>query len=196
MKDKATFYKNLSIVIVVALMGVLLIASYFIPIMGPSKNLSASNYSCRDVVVAMNVKTEEDLSSEGIEEAWRIISESEGKAGQLIRVVGVLGMMNAMIGAAMLICAITTIFFKSNIFRIASIAFAIAALCLSISMVAILCAYLAMPTDSSLPYSYYYSIRAGSFVMMAASLFGGVGAWFLGFFDKEKHHIESKEERI
>ena len=37
MKNKATFYKNLSIVIVVALMGVLLIASYFIPIMKPSE---------------------------------------------------------------------------------------------------------------------------------------------------------------
>lgn len=196
MKDKATFYKNLSIVIVVALMGALLIASYFIPIMGPSKNLTASNYSCRDVVVAMNATKKEDLSTSSIQEAFSCISEHEGKAGQLIRVVGVLGMMNAMIGAAMLICALTTIFFKSNIFRIASIAFAVSALCVSIAIIAILCSYLAMPTDSTLPYSYYYAIRAGSFIMMGASLFGGAGAWFLGFFDKEGHNKESKKEGI
>lgn len=66
MKNKATFLKNLSIVIVVALMGVLLIASYFIPIMKPSETYRVDgvnkNYSCRDVVVAMNADSLDDLS--------------------------------------------------------------------------------------------------------------------------------------
>ena len=69
-------------------------------------------------------------------------------------------------------------------------AFAIAALCVSIAMIAILGSYLGLPTMLELPYSYYYSIMAGSFVMMAASLFGGVGSWFLGFFEKSKPEVE------
>lgn len=189
MKDKTTFLKNLSIVIVVALMGVLLIASYFIPIMGATKNSSVSSYSCRDVVVAMKAENQEDLYTASIQEAHASISENEGTAGQLIRVVGVLGMINAMIGAALLICAIATIFIKSNIFRVSSMAFAVAALCVSIAIIAILCSYLGTSTMLNLPYSYYYSIKAGSFVMMAASLFGGVGSWFLGFFEKSKPEI-------
>lgn len=189
MKNKATFLKNLSIVIVVALMGALLIASYFIPIMGSSEHSSVPSYSCRDVVVAMKATQQEDLSTASIQEAWSSISETEGKAGQLIRVVGVLGMINAMIGAALLICAIATIFIKSNFFRIGCIAFAVAALGISIAMVSILCSYLALPTILKLPYSYYYSINAGSFVMMGASLFGGVGSWFLGFFEKTKPEV-------
>lgn len=190
MKDKATFLKNLSIVIVVALMGVLLIASYFIPIMGASEHSRVSSYSCRDVVVAMKAEKQEDLYTTSIQEAHSCISENEGKAGQLIRVAGVLGMINAMIGAALLICAVATIFIKSNLFRVASMAFAIAALCVSIAMIAILGSYLGLPTMLELPYSYYYSIMAGSFVMMAASLFGGVGSWFLGFFEKSKPEVE------
>ena len=189
MKDKATFFKNLSIVIVVALMGALLIASYFIPIMGSSEHSSVPSYSCRDVVVAMKATKQEDLSTASIQEAWSSISENEGKAGQLLRVVGVLGMINAMIGAALLICAVATIFIKSNLFRVASISFAAAALGVSIAIVAILCSYLGLPTILKLPYSYYYSIKAGSFVMMAASLFGGVGSWFLGFFEKAKPEV-------
>ena len=121
MKNKATFYKNLSIVIVVALMGVLLIASYFIPIMKPSETYRVDgvnkNYSCRDVVVAMNADSLDDLSP-AQNEAFFVVSKTEGKAGQLIRVVGVLGMINAMIGVAILICAVATVFLKYNILRI------------------------------------------------------------------------------
>ena len=193
MKDKTTFLKNLSIVIVVALMGVLLIASYFIPVMGASKNYDTSSYSCRDVVVAMKAESRDDLYNEAIIAADAGISEYEGKQGKIIRAVGVLGMINAMIGAALLICAIATIFIKGNILRISSIAFAVAALCVSITIIALLCVYLGGLTELQYSYSYYYAIKAGSFVMMAASLFGGTGAWFLGFFNKEKHQTEAKE---
>ncbi len=186
MKDKATFFKNLSIVIVVALMGVLLIASYFIPIMGASEHSRVSSYSCRDVVVAMKAEKQEDLYTTSIQEAHSCISENEGKAGQLIRVVGVLGMINAMIGAAILICAVATVFLKYNILRIAALAFAIAALAVSIAMIVMLCSYLGIVTESTHPYAFYYSISAASFVMLGASLFSGAGSWFLGFFDKEE----------
>lgn len=190
MKNKATFLKNLSIVIVVALMGVLLIASYFIPIMKPSETYRVDgvnkNYSCRDVVVAMNATKQEDLSTSSIQEAFSCISEHEGKAGQLIRVVGVLGMINAMIGVAILICAVATVFLKYNILRIAALAFAIAALAVSIAMIVMLCSYLGIVTESTHPYAFYYSISAASFVMLGASLFSGAGSWFLGFFDKEE----------
>ena len=141
MKNKATFLKNLSIVIVVALMGVLLIASYFIPIMKPSETYRVDgvnkNYSCRDVVVAMNADSLDDLSP-AQNEAFFVVSKTEGKAGQLIRVVGVLGMINAMIGVAILICAVATVFLKYNILRIAALAFAIAALAVSIAMIVML----------------------------------------------------------
>lgn len=182
MKNKATFYKNLSIVIVVALMGVLLIASYFIPIMKPSETYRVDgvnkNYSCRDVVVAMNADSLDDLSP-AQNEAFFVVSKTEGKAGQLIRVVGVLGMINAMIGAAILICAVATVFLKYNILRIAALA-------VSIAMIVMLCSYLGIVTESTHPYAFYYSISAASFVMLGASLFSGAGSWFLGFFDKEE----------
>ena len=189
MKNKATFLKNLSIVIVVALMGVLLIASYFIPIMKPSETYRVDgvnkNYSCRDVVVAMNADSLDDLST-AQNEAFFVVSKTEGKAGQLIRVVGVLGMINAMIGAAILICAVATVFLKYNILRIAALAFAIAALAVSIAMIVMLCSYLGIVTESTHPYAFYYSISAASFVMLGACLFCGAGSWFLGFFDKEE----------
>ena len=189
MKNKATFLKNLSIVIVVALMGVLLIASYFIPIMKPSETYRVDgvnkNYSCRDVVVAMNADSLDDLSP-AQNEAFFVVSKTEGKAGQLIRVVGVLGMINAMIGAAILICAVATVFLKYNILRIAALAFAIAALAVSIAMIVMLCSYLGIVTESTHPYAFYYSISAASFEMLGASLFSGAGSWFLGFFDKEE----------
>lgn len=189
MKNKATFYKNLSIVIVVALMGVLLIASYFIPIMKPSETYRVDgvnkNYSCRDVVVAMNADSLDNLSP-AQNEAFFVVSKTEGKAGQLIRVVGVLGMINAMIGAAILICAVATVFLKYNILRIAALAFAIAALAVSIAMIVMLCSYLGIVTESTHPYAFYYSISAASFVMLGASLFSSAGSWFLGFFDKEE----------
>lgn len=189
MKNKATFLKNLSIVIVVALMGVLLIASYFIPIMKPSETYRVDgvnkNYSCRDVVVAMNADSLDNLSP-AQNEAFFVVSKTEGKAGQLIRVVGVLGMINAMIGAAILICAVATVFLKYNILRIAALAFAIAALAVSIAMIVMLCSYLGIVTESTHPYAFYYSISAASFVMLGASLFSGTGSWFLGFFDKEE----------
>lgn len=192
MKDKAAFFKKLSIVIVVALMGVLLVASYFIPIMGPANKRTSATYSCRDVVVAMNAKTQDDLYTENIKEASYIISKSEGKAGELIRVVGVLGLVNAMIGGALIICAIASLFFGGNIFRFSSVAFSVAALCVAISMIALLCVYLGMVTESSYPYSYYYAINAASFVMMGASLFGGFGSWFLNWFDKNKMQVANK----
>lgn len=189
MKNKATFLKNLSIVIVVALMGVLLIASYFIPIMKPSETYRVDgvnkNYSCRDVVVAMNADSLDDLSP-AQNEAFFVVSKTEGKAGQLIRVVGVLGMINAMIGAAILICAVATVFLKYNILRIAALAFAIAALAVLIAMIVMLCSYLGIVTESTHPYAFYYSISAASFVMLGASLFSGAGSWFLGFFNKEE----------
>ena len=169
MKNKATFLKNLSIVIVVALMGVLLIASYFIPIMKPSETYRVDgvnkNYSCRDVVVAMNADSLDDLSP-AQNEAFFVVSKTEGKAGQLIRVVG---MINAMIGVAILICAVATVFLKYNILRIAALAFAIAALAVSIAMIVMLCSYLGIVTESTHPYAFYYSISAASFVMLGAS---------------------------
>ena len=179
MKNKATFLKNLSIVIVVALMGVLLIASDFIPIMKPSETYRVDgvnkNYSCRDVVVAMNADSLDDLSP-AQNEAFFVVSKTEGKAGQLIRVVGV----------AIVICAVATVFLKYNILRIAALAFAIAALAVSIAMIVMLCSYLGIVTESTHPYAFYYSISAASFVMLGASLFSGAGSWFLGFFDKEE----------
>lgn len=189
MKDKATFLKNLGIVIVVALMGILLIASYFIPVIGPSETHKSEDvdksYSCYDVVVAMNATSFDDLSA-GQVEAVFAVSKNEGTAGQLIRVVGVLGMINAMIGAAMLICAVATIFLKTNILRVSALAFGIAAAGVAIAIITLICSYLGIMTEAAHPYSFYYAIHASSFVMLAASLFGGVGAWFLGFFDREK----------
>lgn len=186
MKDKPTFWKNLSIVIVVALLGTLLIASYFIPVIGPSKNREHEDvgYSCYDVVVGMNATSMEELT-DSQETAVFAISVNEGKAGQLVRVVGVLGLVNAMIGAAMLLCAIASVFLKTNIIRISSIGFAIAGACISICIIALICTYLGMPT-SAYPYSFYNSIHAASFVMLAASLFGGTASWFLDYFGKEK----------
>ena len=188
MSNKAIFWKNLSMVIVVVLMGALLIASYFIPVMKPSETYRVDgvdkNYSCRDVVVAMNATDIEDLSTAQVE-ALFAVSESEGTAGKLIRVVGVLGMINAMIGAAILICAIATIILRNNnILRVAAIAFAIAALAVSIAMIALICSYLGIVTESTHPYAFYYSVGASSFVMLGASLFAGTGSWFLGFFDR------------
>ena len=189
MKNKGNFFKNLSIAIVVALMGALLIASFFIPVIGPSethKNEGVDkNYSCYDVVVAMNATSMEDLSSSQIEAVFAV-SKTEGEAGQLIRVVGVLGMINAMIGVAILICSIATLFLKHNILRLASIGFAISAVCVSIAALAIICSYLGISTEALHPYSFYYSIHASSFVMLAAGLLAGAGSWFLGCFGKEK----------
>lgn len=188
MKDKKKFIGNICIAIVVALMGALLIASYFIPVLGPTKSQESvsTKYSCCDVIKAMNATKDADLSSEAIEEAWRCISETEGTAGQLVRIVGVLGMINAMIGAAIAICAIASIFLKYNILRVASLGFCVAALLVSIAIITLICVYLGIITTSTYPYSFYYLIHAASFVMLAASLFGGVGSWFLGYFDKEQ----------
>lgn len=95
-------------------------------------------------------------------------------------------MINAMIGVAILICAVATVFLKYNILRIAALAFAIAALAVSIAMIVMLCSYLGIVTESTHPYAFYYSISAASFVMLGASLFSGAGSWFLGFFNKEE----------
>lgn len=188
MKDKATFWKNMSIVIVVALLGILLIASYFIPVISPTKMYEAERevkYSCCDIVNGMNATTLEDVEDPAVYTAWRCVSINEGTAGQLVRVVGVLGMINAMIGAVILICAVATIFFKMNILRLASLGFAIASVAISVAMIAIICVYLGIDVGS-VAYAFYYEIHAASFVMLAASLFAGVGSWFLGFFDKHK----------
>lgn len=189
MKNKADFFKDLSIVIVVVLLGALLIASFFIPIMGASDHTSIPSYSCRDVVAAMRAQKTEDLFSDGVNEAFASISEHEGTAGLLIRIVGVIGMANAMIGAALVVCAIATLFIRSNFFRIAAFSFAVAAFVASITMITLLCVYLGIVTTSSLPYSYYYSIRSGAFVMMAASLCSGASAWFLDYFERGKEQI-------
>lgn len=193
MKDKATFWKNMSVVIVVALMGILLIASYFIPVIGPSDVYKDSDtdktYSCYDIVVAMNATSMDDLN-ESQETAIFAISENEGKAGQIVRVVGILGMINAMVGAVILVCAIATVFFKHNILRTSTMAFAISAALVSIAIISLICSYLGIVTESTYPYSFYNSIHASSFVMLAASLFAGVGSWFLGFFDNKKERQE------
>lgn len=187
MKDKKILIKNLCVAIVVALMGLLLVAGFFIPVIGPTKTQESvsTKYSCCDIIKGMNATKESDLSTEAIEEAWRCISETEGKAGQLVRIVGVLGMINAMIGAAIAICAIASIFLKYNILRFSSMGFCVAAALVSIAMITLICVYLGIITSATYPYSFYYLIHAASFVMLAASLFGGVGSWFLGFFDRE-----------
>lgn len=188
MKDKSKL-RNLCIVIFVVLMGALLVGSFFLPIIGPSANYADSSddksYSCYDIVVATNADDMNDLTN-GQLEAFYAISTTEGRAGRCMKIVGVLGMIVAMIGAVLAICAICMPLFKTDMLRTVTISFAFAALAVSIAILTIVCIYLGIETASTYPYSYYYAICAAGFVMLGASLFGGAGAWFLGFFDKEK----------
>ncbi len=178
--------KNLIIVIVLCLMGALLIAGFFIPIITPSSRYEdfSSSYSCKDLVVAnRGDKDYKDMTPEE-QEAYKAISDAtskkadQQKAGKIATILGTIGLINCFVGALLIICSVLWLFMAQNMMKMLLIIFGIVGFALSITTITLICVYLGIPKDT-MQYSYFHSIGAGSFISLGVCAAASIAPAFL-----------------
>lgn len=181
---KVIFNKSFIFSIIVAVMSALLIACFFIPVIGPSERYRDTNmagYSCKDIIVAINANTPEEAAnlSASEEKAWFEVNSPAEDGAKMVKVIGIVGLVNAMIGAIMLVVSILSIFYRSAFVSSGLLALYIIGVLASVAIIILMCIYLKMPSGTSGTYSYWYSVSASAFVMLGATLIGGTCSCFI-----------------